>query len=147
MTIIDLSKWRCAPVAGPAHTCRTAVLQCCWRLSRRAAGSSPKGFRSWLLQPNWLQNGGKLGAKWLPGGFLEHLGLLEPSCSGLRGLLERSWTALRPKKSSLERLLAGPRGILREVSAILGAKRLPKRTPKGWQIELERRLELKMAKP
>ena len=84
-----------------------------------------------------------MGAKWLPGSLLEHLGLLELSCSSLEGLLGCFWTALRPKKC-LERLLAGPRGILSEVSAILGAKRLPK---KGWQIELERRLELKMAKP
>ena len=52
----------------------------------------------------------------------------------------------RAEKISLERLLAAPRGIPREVSAILGAKRLPKRVPRGFKIELKRRLELKMAK-
>ena len=40
------------------------------------------------------------GPKRLPGGLLEHLGLLEASWSGLGGLLERSWTALGPKKST-----------------------------------------------
>ena len=44
-------------------------------------------------------------------------------------LLDDSWGALGAEKSNLERLLAAPRGIPREVSAILGAKRLPKRSP------------------
>ena len=55
------------------------------------------------------------------GPFLERLGLMDASWSGLGDLLERSWTALGPKKTNLERLLAAPRGIPREVSAILGA--------------------------
>ena len=62
--------------------------------------------------------------------FLERIGLMDASWSGLGDILERSWTALRPQKTNLERLLAAPRGIPREVSAILGAKRLPKVRPK-----------------
>ena len=83
----------------------------------------------------------------LSSSFWEPLGRL------LGGFLEPkiaetgSWRPPGPKKNYIDRLLAGPRGILREVSAILRAKRLPKRTPKGWQIELERRLEPKIAKP
>ena len=37
-------------------------------------------------------------------------------------LLDASWGALGAEKSSIERLLAAPRGILREVSAILGVQ-------------------------
>ena len=80
------------------------------------------------------------------GPILEPLQLLEASWSGLGGLLERSWTALGLEKSALERLLAAPRGIPREVSAILKAKRLPKRSPGGSQIGSRRRLQLKRAK-
>ena len=58
-------------------------------------------------------------------------------------LLERSWTRSGPKKTSLERLLAGPRRIPRQISAILGAKRLPKGRPRASKIESKRRLELK----
>ena len=72
----------------------------------------------------------KIGPQRPLGPFLERLGLMDASWSALAGLLERSWTALGPKKRSLERLLAAPRGIPREVSAILTAKRLPKRRPK-----------------
>ena len=86
-------------------------------------------------------------ARWLRGRILVRLGVLETSWSGLGGLLERSWRALGPEKSSLERLLAGPRGVPREVSAILGAKRLPERSPGGSKIGSRRRLELKTAKP
>ena len=57
-------------------------------------------------------------------------------------LLEASWGALGAEKSSLERLLAAPRGIPRQVSAILGAKRLPKGRPRGSKIKSKRRLEL-----
>ena len=38
---------------------------------------------------------------------------------------------LEPKKRSFERLLGAPEGISRQVSAILGAKKLPKRSPGG----------------
>ena len=72
-----------------------------------------------------------MGAKWLPGWLSEHLGLPEASWNGLGGLLERSLMAPGPKKSAPERLLTGPRGIPREVSAILEAKWLPKRRPRG----------------
>ena len=90
--------------------------------------------------------GVKIGPQRRLGPILEPLQLLEASWSGLGGLLERSWTALRPKKSPLDRLLAAPRGFPRQVSAILRAKRLPKRSPGGSQIGSWRRLELKVAK-
>ena len=70
--------------------------------------------------------GVKVGPQRPLGVFLERIGLMDASWSGLGDILERSWTALRPKKTNLERLLAAPRGIPREVSAILGAERLPK---------------------
>ena len=80
------------------------------------------------------------------GPFLERLGLMEASWSGLGDLLERSGTALGPKKSPLDRLLAALRRGLRLVSAILGAKRLPKRRPRGSQMELKKHFELKNGK-
>ena len=85
----------------------------------------------------------KIGPQRPLGPFLERLGLMDASWSGLGDLLERSWTALGPKKSPLDRLLAAPRGFPREVSAILRAKRLPKLSPGGSTIG---RLELKTAK-
>jgi len=90
--------------------------------------------------------GVKIGPERPPGPFLEHLGLTEASWSGIGGLLERSWTALGPTKSPLDGLLTTPRRIPREVSAILEAKRLPKRSPGESQIGSRRRLELKTAK-
>ena len=42
--------------------------------------------------------------------------------------------------------MGAPKGISRQVSIILGAKRLPKGSPGGSKIELGRRPELKMAK-
>ena len=114
------------------------------------------------ITSKWLQNGSKMAPKWLPngsqigpGGLLEgswrSLGALKKAWSakgGLPGaygaLLEASWVALGAEKRSLERLLAAPRGIPREVSAILGAKRLPKGRPGGSKIESKRQLELKM---
>ena len=103
------------------------------------------------MAPKWLPNGSQIG----PGGLLEgswrSLGALKKAWSakgGLPGaygaLLEASWVALGAEKRSLERLLAAPRGIPREVSAILGAKRLPKGRPGGSKIESKRQLELKM---
>ena len=74
------------------------------------------------------------------------LGSLEVSWRPLGTLLERSWRPPGPKKRSPERLLGAPRGISRQVSAILGAKRLPKRSPGGSKMGLQRRLELKKAK-
>ena len=102
------------------------------------------------MTPKWFQNGSQIG----PGGLLEgswrSLGALKQAWSakgGLPGaygaLLEASWVALGAETRSLERLLAAPRGIPREVSAILGAKRLPKGRPRGSKIEPKRRFELK----
>ena len=70
--------------------------------------------------------------------------------TALESLLRASWSALgalRSRKNYVERLLAAPRGMPRDVLAILGAKVLPKGTPRGSEIEFRRRLELEMAKP
>ena len=72
-----------------------------------------------------------------PGGLLEasgrFLGALKNAWSAKGGLpvaygtlLDASWGALGTKKTSLERLLAAPRAIPRQVSAILGPKGIPK---------------------
>ena len=53
--------------------------------------------------------GVKIGPQRPLGPILEPLQLLEASWSGLGALLERSWTALGPNKSPLDRLLAAPR--------------------------------------
>ena len=59
------------------------------------------------------------------------------------GLLERSWTPSGPIQSALERPLGVPRRISRQFLTILGAKRLPKRSPRGSKIDSKRRLALK----
>ena len=91
-----------------------------------------------------------MAAKWALEAFWRSLAALKRAWSakwrlpGAYGaLLDASWGALGAEKRSLERLLAAPRGIPREVSAILGAKRLPKGRPGGSKIESKRRLELK----
>ena len=105
------------------------------------------------MAPKWLPNGSQIG----PGGLLEgswrSLGALKKAWSakgGLPGaygaLLEASWVALGAEKRSLERLLAAPRGIPREVSAILGAKGVPKGGPKWVQNKVQKRFKLKMTK-
>ena len=89
--------------------------------------------------------GVKMGPQKPLGPFLERLGLMDASWSGLRpfgALLDGS----RTKKNLLDRLSAAPRGSPREISAILRAKALPKRTPGGSKIGSRRRLELKSAK-
>ena len=104
--------------------------------------------------PKWSQHGCQMG----PGGLLEaswrSLGALRKAWSAKGGLpvdygrlLDASWSDRGAEKSYLERLLAAPRGIPRQVSAILGAKRLPKGRPRGSKIESKRRLQLKIAKP
>ena len=66
------------------------------------------------------------------------------------GLLEGSWRALGElrsrKKSALDSLLGAPRRISRQFSTILGAKRLPKRTPGGSKMGSQIGSRLKMAK-
>ena len=108
------------PSAALQHRCFAMLLDAfqltCKQLSAGLWGG-------WFLRLNGVQNGSKMSAKWLIGGLLELLGLLQASWSGLGGLLERFWTALGPRQIHLERLLATPRGIPREVSAILRAKR------------------------
>ena len=120
-------------------TCRS-------RLRAKPAGSCLRASRLWFLRPNEVQHAVKMSPKWLPGGVLECHGLLEASWSRLGGLLERSWMALGPKESPLDRLFAAPRGISRQFSAILTAKKVPKRSPGGSKIGSRRRLELKRAK-
>ena len=94
-----------------------------------------------------------MAAKWALEASWRLLGVLKKAWSakgrlpGACGeLLDASWGALGAEKSSLERLLAAPRGIPRQVSAILGTKRLPKGGPKGAQNEVQKRFELKVAK-
>ena len=86
------------------------------------------------------------GLQSVPGGLLDPSWSLFSSLRPLVVLLETSWDALgglwSQKKSALERLLAAPRGIPRQVSAILEAKRLPKGSPRGSEIEPKMRLEL-----
>ena len=108
----------------------------------------------------WLPNGSKMVPTWLPKGPWRPLGSLsEVSWSPLKAwsakgglpgasgtLLDASWGALGAKKRALERLLAAPRGLPREISAILEAKKLLKGTPRWSKIEPKRQLELKMAK-
>ena len=91
-------------------------------------------------------SGVKIGPQRPLGPILEPPQLFEASSNALGGLLGRSWRPPEPKKSALERLLAGPRAIPREVSAILEAKWLPKRTPGGSQMELKKHLERKVPK-
>ena len=105
------------------------------------------------IVPKWHQHGCQMGsgspleASWESLGALKRLGRRRGGLPGAYGArLDASWDALGAEKSSLERLLAAPRGIPREVSAILGVKRLPKGCPKGAQNEVQKRLELKTAK-
>ena len=76
---------------------------------------------TWALEASW-RSLGALKKAWSAKGGL-------PGAYG--ALLEACWVALGAEKRSLERLLAAPRGIPREVSAILRAYRLPKRSPGG----------------
>ena len=81
------------------------------------------------------------------GGLLAFVAVSVPLFGPPVGLLERSWKPPGPNKSALERLLGAPREISRQFSTILKAERLPKWSPGGSQIEPQRRLELKRAKP
>ena len=85
-----------------------------------------------------------MGASWGSLGGLRKAWLAKEGLPEAYGaLLDGSWGALGAEKSTLERLLAAPREMPRQVSAILGAKRLPKGGPRGSKIEAKRRLELK----
>ena len=95
------------------------------------------------IVPKWSKYGCQMG----PGGLLEvswrSLGALRKAWSAKGGLpvaygtlLDASWSDLGADKSCLEQLLAAPRGIPRQVSAILEAKSLPKGCPKGCQNEV-----------
>ena len=104
------------------------------------------------IASKWLQNSCQMEPTWLPNGPWRPLGgLLEVSWSLRKAwsakwglpvdygrLLDASWSDLGAEKNSLERLLAAPRGIPRQVSAILGAKRLPKGFPKRGQNEVQK---------
>ena len=107
------------------------------------------------MAPTWLQKGANMATKWaLEASWRDLGGILEPlkrsgrpAKGGLPGaygaLLDASLGALGAEKRSLEQLLAAPRGIPKEFSIILGAKKLPKGRPRGSKIESKRQLELK----
>ena len=66
---------------------------------------------------------------------------------GLRGVLGGAGTALEAYKKRLGGSQGRLGAVLGPLEAMLEAKRLPKWAPKGFPIELQRRLELKIAKP
>ena len=114
------------------------------KIALKGLQNGSKMVTRWLANRPWRPLGGVLGASWGPPGALKKRGWLKGGLPGAYGaLLDASWVALGAEKRSLERLLAAPRGIPRQVSAILGAKRLPKGRPRGFKIESKRRLELK----
>ena len=99
---------------------------------------------TWLPDGPWGPLGGLSGASWGPLGALAKAWSAKGGLPGAYGALwVGSWGALGAEKSTLERVWAAPREIPRQVSAILGAKRLPKGGPRGSKIEAKRRLELK----
>ena len=121
------------------------VLEGTWAVQKGSWGSLGRHLgASWDVQEwSWRPLGGLLEASWRPLGVLKKAWSAKGRLPGACGaLLDASWGALGAEKSSLERLLAAPRGIPRQVSAILGAKRLPKGRPRGSKIEPKRRLEL-----
>ena len=103
------------------------------------------------------QNDSKIAPKWLPK-WLQNVSRIDPEASWralgavlaawrpLGSVLDGSWRPPGPKKRSFERLLGAPRGISRQVSAILGAKRLPKRSPGGSKMGSQIESRLKKAK-
>ena len=93
-----------------------------------------------LLEPSWNPLGILLGALGVANKAWSAKGGLPVA---YRALLDGSWGAIGAEESTLERLLAAPREIPRQVSAILVAKKLPKGAPRGSKIERKRRLELK----
>ena len=92
----------------------------------------------WFLHQNGVQNGPKMGPKWLSGGLLELLGLLKASWSGLGGLLGQSGTPLGRSWSELGSLLDALGRSWGGLGGVLRAKRLPKRSPGGSNIEFRR---------
>ena len=114
------------------------------KIALKGLQNGSKMVTRWLANRPWRPLGGVLGASWGPPGALKKAWLAKGGLPGAYGaLLDASWGALGAKRSTLERLLAAPRGIPRQVSAILGAKRPPKGRPRGSKIESKRRLELK----
>ena len=94
--------------------------------SREASQGGPEG------------PGEALEASWMP------LGAPKPGWSAKAGASRGECGAPGAEKSSLDRVLAAPRPIPREVSAILDVKRFPKGRPRGPKIESKGPLKLKM---
>ena len=101
-------------------------------------------FQKALLESSWRALGGSLSRL---GGSWRALG-------APWAVLEASWEVLGRSWKHRRAVLDAPRVVLepswelwRPCWSQLEAKRLPKWSPKGCPIELQRRLELKMAKP
>ena len=99
------------------------------------------------LLPSRVQNGAKIEPKLVLEATWRGPRICSGGLSPLGGLLERSWKALGPKKNSQRGPWTALKKIPREVSALLGPKGLPKGGPKWAQNEVQKRSELKIAKP
>ena len=94
------------------------------------------------MLPQRLPNGSPNGSRTHLGGLLALVALSVLLFCPPVALLETHSLHLGPIESALERLLGAPRRISRQFSTILGAKRLPKRSPGGFQIGFRRQLKL-----
>ena len=110
----------------------------------------PKLLQSCIpIGPTWSQKGAKRKPKWcqhgswrLPGAVQDLLRRPLSSWRPLGMLLESCWL----QKNTLDRLLEALGRIPRQLSAIIGTKRVPKWTPGGGQNGVQNRVWLKMPK-
>ena len=117
----------------------------CWAkaLGRPLGGLLDMSWGSFLT--SWGSLGGADGVpgrRWRP--LWRPLGAPKPGWSAKAGASRGECGTPGAEKSSLDYVLAAPRPIPREVSAILEAEKLPKGRPRGPKIESKGRLKLKM---
>ena len=157
-------------ICSGSQNCYPAVPENRELLTLRASRRDHLQARGWRLQGNSWRLGSLLHRA--PGGGLgPQKPLLESSWRALGGLQSRlggswralgaSWAVLEASWEVLGRSWRRIRGVLNAPWVVLEpswelwkpcwshleAKRLPKWTPRPFQIELRRRLELKIAKP